>query len=117
MLHLCVGVQVKQAVLVIRKQLLERERLLLVYLALRCKLVHLANLCLQLLFKQVALAQIELISLFKLLDQLSHLFFLQLQASQLLLKNAVLLVIAADAASVVTPRGGRSALVTRIVIA
>lgn len=79
--------------------------------------MHLANLRLQLFFKQVALAQIELISLLKLLDELLHLFFLQLQAPQLLLKNAVLLVIAADAAPVVTPRGGRSALVTRIVIA
>ena len=68
--------------------------------------MHLANLCLQLLFKQVALAQIELISLLELLDQLPHLFFLQLQASQLLLKNAALLIIAANAAPVVTPRGG-----------
>ena len=79
--------------------------------------MHLANLCLQLFFKQIALARIALISLLKLLDELPHLFFLQLQAAQLLLKNAVLLVIAADAAPVVTPRGGRSALVTRIVIA
>ena len=68
--------------------------------------MHLANLCLQLLFKQVALAQIELISLLELLDQLPHLFFLQLQASQLLLKNAILLIIATNAAPVVTPRGG-----------
>ena len=79
--------------------------------------MHLANLCLQLFFKQIALARIALISLLKLLDELPHLFFLQLQAAQLLLKNAVLLVIAADAAPIVTPRGSRSALVTRIVIA
>ena len=68
--------QVNYRVFVIGQDLLQHENFLGVGLALGREFVQLGVFVFDLLFKKVTLVTIELIGLFKLIDQLLHFFFL-----------------------------------------
>lgn len=86
LLNLSVRAKIYDGVLVIGKHLFKHEHLLSTDLALGGELMKLGRLGLELLLKEVTLTCVQLVSLFELLDQLSHFVFLHLQASYLLVE-------------------------------
>ena len=86
LLNLGVRAKIYDGVLVVGKHLFKHEHLLSTDLALGGELMKLGRLGLELLFKEIPLTCVQLVSLFELLDQLSHFVFLHLQASYLLVE-------------------------------